>query len=168
MFDENDDHRNCVNTWMARGEGLSPEQLLRAFEQALASMWRRAHRTLGDVTLTAIINRVLYNVSERFPLFSSLRLEATGLRCEELRDRVGDLLPRQLEEGIRFALVEFLTVLGNLTGEILTPALHSELLREGSEQAVPGANRPQREGGEPDRHHGEEEGYGTEDRYRTH
>ena len=33
----------------------------------------------------------------------------------------------ELVEGIRFVLVEFLTVLGNLTAEILTPELHSEL-----------------------------------------
>jgi hypothetical protein len=32
-----------------------------------------------------------------------------------------------LREAIQFVLVELLTVVGNLTAEILTPALHSEL-----------------------------------------
>jgi hypothetical protein len=33
----------------------------------------------------------------------------------------------ELVAGIRFVLVEFLTVLGNLTAEILTSELHAEL-----------------------------------------
>jgi hypothetical protein len=43
----------------------------------------------------------------------------------------------ELREAIRFVLVELLTVLGNLTAEILTPALHAEISRV----ARPGAIR---------------------------
>ncbi len=35
----------------------------------------------------------------------------------------------QLRAAVRFVLVEFLSVLGVLTAEILTPALHAELAR---------------------------------------
>lgn len=107
-------------------EGLSSDELLQLFEQAMAALWNRAHRTLGDVTLGAITDRVLYSASERFAPFESLKVEANGIDFRQLRER-GVFDADDLAEGIRFVLVEFLAVIGNLTGEILTPALHLEL-----------------------------------------
>ena len=122
------DHKSCVHGWMDRAaRGLPPERLTLAFEQAFAALWRRAQQTLGEVTLAAITDRVLFTAAEQFPDLGSLRIDADGLSCEELRTRARSLEPDDLAEGIRFVLIEFLTVLGNLTGEILTPALHSEL-----------------------------------------
>jgi len=121
-------HVACVDAWMARApKGLPPELLLKLFEQALGALHRRTHIALGDVTLTAILDRVLYNAAEKFPLLSAIKVEATGVRCDELRERVGGLNDRELADGMRFVLVEFLMILGNLTSDILTPALHSEL-----------------------------------------
>ena len=129
MEDEND-HRALVNAWMERwARQLPPDRLLGAFETAFAALWRRAHQTLGDVTLTAIVDRVLYVTSEQYPVFSSLRVEATGLRSEGLHEHIRRLHRAELADGVRFALVEFLTVLGDLTDDILTPALHEELSR---------------------------------------
>ena len=128
------DHSNYVNTWMKQAaKGLSPEQLLELFEQAMSALWCRAHLTLGDATLTAIMDRVLLNASETFPPFESLEIEANGMDCRKLRQRpdVFDKLGK-LEEAIRFVVVEFLVVIGNLTGELLTPALHSELSKIGT------------------------------------
>jgi hypothetical protein len=136
--DEND-HYARVDAWMDRAtKEASPERLLAAFERAFGAMWQRARVTLGDVTLTAILDRVLYNAAERFPQLSSLEVDATGLRSDKVRERAGSLHADQLEEGIRFILVEFLTVLGNLTAEVLTPALHSELAKATAGAAVPG------------------------------
>ena len=101
-------------------------------------MWRRALVTLGDVTLKAILDRVLYTAAERFPLLSPLEVDATGLRSDKFRQGAGSLHRDQLGEGIRFILVEFLTVLGNLTAEVLTPALHAELAKVAAKDAVHG------------------------------
>jgi hypothetical protein len=54
-------------------------------------------------------------------------LGATGLECEEFCERAAGLEHGELAEGMRFVLVEFLTVLGNLTADVLTPALQAEL-----------------------------------------
>lgn len=122
------DHGAHVDAWMAQAsEGLSREQLVVVFGQGFSALWRRAHQTLGEVTLTAIADRVLYNATEKYPVLSGLALEGAGLRCEELRDRAASLPAEELTAGLRFVLVEFLTVLGNLTAEILTPVLHAEL-----------------------------------------
>ena len=91
------------------------------------ALWNQAYLTLGEITLTAIVDRVLYDAAERFPPFESLKVEATGIDCRELRDKPEVWDDRDLAEGIRFVLIEFLIVIGNLTAEILTPALHAEL-----------------------------------------
>jgi len=136
---EENDHCERVDAWMDRAsKEAPPERLLDAFERAFGAIWRRARVTLGDVTLMAILDRVLYNAAERFPLLSSLEVDATGLRDDKFRERAGSLHRDQLLEGIRFILVEFLTVLGNLTAEVLTPALHSELAKVAAGPAVPG------------------------------
>jgi hypothetical protein len=138
VLDESD-HRAQVDAWMERADKLAlPERLLDAFEQGFGAIWRRARATLGDVTLMAILDRVLYTAAERFPLLSPLEVDATGLRSDKLRERAGSLRRDQLAEAIRFILVEFLTVLGKLTAEVLSPALHSELAKVAPGAAVPG------------------------------
>ena len=128
MLDEGQ-HAPFVDAWLKRSaKERSPEALLQLFEAALSALWAATKTTLGEVTLTAIAERVVHNASEKFPLFSSLKVEPTGgIQCRELRERISSLHDSELMEGIRFVLVEFLTVLGNLTAEILTPELHSEL-----------------------------------------
>jgi hypothetical protein len=129
MGDEND-HKACVEAWMARrAKSLPPERMIQAFEQGFGALWRRAHQTLGDVTLTAIVDRVLHNATQRYPILAALRLEPTGLQWQGARDVVASTQRDDVEHGVRFILVEFLTVLGNLTANILTPSLHAELCK---------------------------------------
>jgi hypothetical protein len=126
---DGDEHAACVNAWLDRSApGLSSEALLRLFEAALGALWMRTKRTLGEVTLTVIAERVLHNASERFSLLWSLKVDPnTGIQCRELREWIGSVPPAELTEAIRFTLGEFLRVLGHLTAEILTPELHLEL-----------------------------------------
>ena len=142
MLDE-DEHAARVAAWLERSaKGLSPEALLRLFEVAFGALWARTKITLGEVTLTAIAERVLHNASEKFPLLASLKVEAAGgIQCRDLRERVTSMHDSELLEGIRFVLVEFLTVLGKLTAEILTPELHSELSSVNSNTTDPGDQR---------------------------
>ena len=137
-------HALCVDTWLERfAAGLAPDALLRLLEAALDAVWIRTKTTLGEVTLTAIAERVLHNASERFSLLWSLKIEPTrGIQCRELSDRIGSVEPAELREAIRFVLVELLTVLGNLTAEILTPALHAEISKVTLSDAIRVEKRP--------------------------
>ena len=143
MLDEGQ-HARCVDAWLeGSGTGLAPDALLRLFEAALDAVWIRTNTTLGEVTLTAIAERVLHNASERFSLLWSLKIEPTrGIQCRELSDRIGSVEPAELREAIRFVLVELLTVLGNLTAEILTPALHAEISKVTLSDAIRVEKRP--------------------------
>ena len=141
------DHGGCVDAWMERSaKGLPTDRLIEAFERAFAALWGRAHRTLGDVTLTAIVDRALYTATESHPVLSPLEVDVSGLRFDGLRAGAGTVDRDQLARGIRFVLVEFLTVLGNLTAEILTPSLHAALAAVGGEDG--GAVEQKAEDGE--------------------
>jgi len=144
-------HALCVDAWLERSAtGLAQEALLRLFEAALDAVWIRTKTTLGEVTLTAIAERVLHNASERFALVGSLKIEPTsGIQCRELSRRIDSVEPSELRAAIRFVLVELLTVLGNLTADILSPALHAEISRVALPDAIRVGNGPVRQSDEP-------------------
>ena len=126
------EHTARVHDWLQHAaDGESSDRLCRCFEDVFLRLWQRARRTLGDVTLSAIVDRVLYNASRQHPVLGSIALDTTGPRFEQLYERCGSLRPDELEPAVRFVLLEFLTVLDNLTAGVLTPALHAELAGDG-------------------------------------
>jgi hypothetical protein len=130
MMDGNQ-HGERVDAWLrATPKALTLEQQLRRFELALGAVLVRANQTLGEVTLLAILDRVLYVAAEQFSLVAELEVEATRVSCRKLLLRTRELSAPEVHAAVRFVLVEFLTVLGNLTAEILSPALHAELASE--------------------------------------
>ncbi len=125
-------HGAAVDEWLRRAvAGRPTEQQLAALEAALAALWQRAHRTLGEVTLAAIVDRVLHVSAQRHPSLGVPSVDSRGVRLDDLRARAGELDPGWLAQAIRFVLVELLTVLDNLTAGILTGPLHAELARAG-------------------------------------
>jgi len=138
------EHGACVDAWLERAANRLPsDRLLLVFVQGFDALWGRAHQTLGDVMLMAIADRVLYVAAEQYPFLSALKVEPAGIRCQELQQQAGSLHRDRLAEAVRFVLVEFLTVLGTLTAEILTPALHAELLQTAPAEAGSEVDGPQ-------------------------
>jgi hypothetical protein len=80
----------------------------------MGALWRRAESTLGEVTVAAIADRVLYTASERYSFLSSLKIGQSGVTFDEFRLQGGaGRHEGDLPEVIRLVLSEFLTVLGN-------------------------------------------------------
>ncbi len=128
-------HIASVDAWLAAHD--SAPDLLPSFELALMALWMRTKTTLGEITLTAIVERVLHIASETFPFVAAIKVEpGIGIVCGGLAERIGSAPPVEVRQAVRFVLVELLTVLGNLTAEILTPELHAELSRLATPEAV--------------------------------
>ena len=126
-----DSHENAVDAWLIRAaaSGSAP-CLIASFQAALTGIWTRAVRTLGSVTLDAVANRVLANAVQRYPFLEAIGPLPTGrIRCDELQleERLVSMSFGELALGLRTVLVEILSLLGNITAEILTDELHAEL-----------------------------------------
>jgi hypothetical protein len=136
-------HATAVDAWLSQvSKGKDSEALLRLFEGAMAALWARTATTLGEVTLGAVADRVLYDVAEQHPAFPPLKVER---QLGIVRQGPGEKLvlsPADARAAIRFMLVEFLSVLGGMTAELLTPELHEELAGVAS-----GGSSPERKGG---------------------
>lgn len=144
-FDETN-HAEYVDAWWCRAtEGLPPARVIVLFERAVRALWDRSHVTLGVVTLAAIVDRVLYVASENYPALAALKVDEGGIHFDAFREAASAEPLGDITEGAQFVLVEFLTVLGHLTDEILTPALHEELSKvvlEQPEHAGGNAKKP--------------------------
>ena len=142
-FSNDADHAGYVDAWLdGVAKTQAPAQLITLFERALGALWQRTEVTLGEVTLTAIVDRVLYTASEQYPFLSVLTVERAGISFVGLRSQGAQ--DTDLREALRLVLVEFLTVLGHLTDEILTPALHAKLSGVALEGAWHGGRRRRR------------------------
>ena len=131
-------HAACVDAWLeGAARDLSSPALRRLLEAALGALWTRTQQTLGEVTLTAIVARVLYTASETYPFLSSFTVgPPRGIVWGGASEGVPPPLEAEMRAGIRCLLVEFLSVLGNLTADILTLELHAELMSVAVPQAV--------------------------------
>ena len=131
--DEEVNHAAYVEAWLRRAapnaKSLPSARLVSLFQRAMDALWQRAENTLGEVTLAAIVDRVLYTASEQHSFLSMLKVDDSGVSFDGLREQ--GAVPRDVDLAgvVSFVLAELLTVLGNLTDEILTPALHGELAR---------------------------------------
>ena len=141
---EDDRHAERVDRWLAQAaKGLSEERRLLLFEQALGALWRRAHVTLGEITLGAVTERVLYFATEKYPFLAPIKVDQDGVHFEGLEESLSSHGHTADTDAFRFVLVEFLSVLGNLTDEIITPALHSELSKVAIRETNPRKPRSQ-------------------------
>ncbi len=111
----------------------------------MAALWKRAYLTLGEITLVSITDRVLSTTAEKFPPFKSLKVTPTGIDWQELLEQHEVLGKRKLAEGIRFLMAEFMMVVGNLTAEVLRPALHTELLKVTPKRLASGGKQGERQ-----------------------
>src|SRR4051812_25826900 len=107
-------HDEYVREWMKRSAGSSAEELAGLFESAMAALWRRTDSALGGITVAALVDRVLYTATEKYPVLGSLTLDTNGVNFAEFRKQAGSVKNAELREAIEFVIVEVLTVVGNL------------------------------------------------------
>lgn len=126
--EEGSSHSKHVDDWIEKNVGGVPsEKLLIIFGEAIQAIQKRAGATLSEVTLSAIFDRVLHMSQQKFPLLSNVKIESKGIVLDALAGHASDLARDEITAAFRFFLIELLTLLGNLTADILTKPLYQEL-----------------------------------------
>lgn len=137
--DEGGHHAKQVDAWIKQmAGGLPSERLLRLFYDAICAIHNRSAKTLSDVTLSAVFDRVLLASQKKFSLLAKVRFESKGVSLDALFVQSSDLAGDEIKDAFRFFLVELLTLLGNLTADILTKPLYQELFKVTAESAQSG------------------------------
>jgi len=122
-------HHAVVSAWFARARDLSDDALVDSAEAVLHDLWARAVGALGDVTVGAVLRRVVVHSVERHPLLRPVTVGAIGPRLSGLRSPSPPAAEGATAEALAALLVETLFVLGYMTADVLTPALHDVLAR---------------------------------------
>ena len=78
-------HIKYVSEWMKRAATVSQDELAGLFEKAMSALWHRTYSALGDITVAAIVDRVLYNAAEKYSVLNSLKLDPSGVNFAEFR-----------------------------------------------------------------------------------
>ena len=126
---KNQMHRELVERWISQNfENLAPDQQTELFENAFEVIIQRTLKTLSSVTLQVVLDRVLYQGREKFPLLADIKIEAAAFKFEPLTRNLKSYNFETVFEALSYLLVELLGVIGTLTADILTEPLHKELL----------------------------------------
>jgi len=123
-------HRAAVDAWIERSlDHDSSVEIVGLFRGALEVLWSCAVTTLGTVTLTAIAERVLHTATSQYGFLAAINPRPNGDAQwkQHLHERLASTPRAELIAGLRCGLIEFLTVIGRLTAEILSEDLHAAL-----------------------------------------
>lgn len=125
---QNDLHTKQVEAWKSKNSGLSNKELIQLFINGILAVRRRSLGTLSNVTVTAVIDRILLECQERFSVLSEIKNDSEGLHFSKFSDQIMDFKSNDVQEALQELLLELLEVFGNITADILTKNLHQELM----------------------------------------
>jgi hypothetical protein len=122
-----DIHAQVVKEWFGlNAQGLSPAQKILLLEQAILAVEKRACGVLSTVTVMVVMDRVLHQSQEKFPILAQVSLKQHLLNTT-LLDK--EQHTENTIAALTYLLVQLLGILGRITADILTMPLHIELKR---------------------------------------
>lgn len=123
-------YAKLVQDWENKNASDLPlTQRVILLEKAIHVIEQRALMTLSSITLEVILDRVRHQSIEKFPLLTDVKFNNKHLNFQELLHKKKKHKEEDLVEALRYFLIEFITVLGRITADILTTPLHRELLK---------------------------------------
>ncbi|MDO9182815.1 MAG: hypothetical protein Q7U04_10425 [Bacteriovorax sp.] len=136
-LDQNKTHKELVRLWENQNTiDLRAEQLVQVYAGAFQAIESRCLATLSRVTINVVIDRVLHIGSEKFQILSLITIEPSGLSLKNLIQNIKKYKTEEIRNALSYFLVEFLTVVGNITSDVLTASLHKKLVEVTRESAL--------------------------------
>ena len=118
---------DCLNLL----DNHTPKNFVSSMEKAIDGLYDRCKTSISELTLGVVLDRVIYNSSERHQILSMLKVESNRVSFKNFK--LKDLNFTIIKEAFLYLITEFFFVIGNLTAEQLTPLLHhtfSEITHE--------------------------------------
>lgn len=127
---DSDVHEKLIATWERNNAtGLASDKHALLLEKAIDAIEKRALVTLSSITLMVILDRVLHQSKEKYPVLSMVTIESRNLDFKEFNRSIKEHGSEELLLALRYLLVEILRILGRITADILTVPLHKELMK---------------------------------------
>lgn len=127
---KNDIYSEFAQDWEEKAANeLSPRQNSLFLEKALHIVIQRALQTLSPVTLMVVLDRVLHQSAEKFPVLSKVKIDDNNFNFNDLLHNDENHVSKDELAALRYLLVELLKVLGRITADVLTAPLREELLK---------------------------------------
>jgi hypothetical protein len=130
----------AVALWMENAlpadKKLTPHILLEEFETLLVALFNAVEMSVGEATLMAVADRVLYNSSGHYPLLMKIHLLESRFDFSKLRDEATPKNVKDMTTAFHYLITELLFVIGKLSGGSLTPRLHGVLNSRATKQSA--------------------------------
>lgn len=121
-------HSGNVHAWLASAQkGLSSQDLIDLFGLGLDSVWTSAEKIISDVTLIAVFDRVAAYGQALYPWVPMIPLKANRPDLASMRAAAASIDRKETLMLIQILLTEYVSILGAMTGETLTPRMHRAL-----------------------------------------
>ncbi len=113
-----------IDAWLEQAtKNLPAKKIVAVFSHALKALSRKASRSLNQLTLMAIVNRVLFQCKDKFPLLQNLKVDSTGINFDQYQFQLEQADAEELKESFRYLFVELLSILGDLTADVITSGI---------------------------------------------
>ena len=124
-------HARTVSLWLQKFPAtLTQEEFVGAIEKVFDQALEKTQITISEVTLSAVLDRILYNSAVKFPILNELKLDGAKLKFASLKRHVKSSSNSEIKAAFLYFFTEFFFVIGNLTAEHLTPILYNELTND--------------------------------------
>jgi hypothetical protein len=134
---QNSTHKAIVSLWEEKNiKNLRTDQAIQVFGNAIQMIERRCLITLSTVTVYVVLDRIIHQGIEKFPLLIEITIEDGSLNLTKIYQKKNHYELKEINNAFRYLLIELLTVIGNITSEVLSAPLHKELMEVTSESAL--------------------------------
>ncbi len=124
-------HSRAVALWIENAllpdNELSSHVLVEEFEVLINSLMNTIRMSVGETTITAVADRVLYNSSEHYPVLMKIQLRDHGFDFTKMCDDASLKDLDEIKNAFHYFATELLFIIGKLSGGSLTPGLHAVL-----------------------------------------
>jgi signal transduction histidine kinase len=121
---QNTHNEEQIDAWLEQTtRNMSSRKIVAVFSSALTNFSRKASRSLNRLTLMAIVNRVLYQCKDHYPLLQGVRIDNTGFNFDQYKYQLEQAAPEELKESFRNFFIELFCILGDLTADVIHPVL---------------------------------------------